>query len=123
YARAMSAWSGILAIGGVSYYGGTRSVTAPPRLATPPFPCIWSASDGWGLFSYSGPNGAPFPLRAVEGSFFVKSVTLRSGPTGSPAVKIGNRSIGSTFSGPGRELAFAEEITVKPGEDLLVQRG
>jgi non-lysosomal glucosylceramidase len=123
YARAMSAWSGVLALGGFSYHGGTRTVTARPRVNTLPFRCIWSAANGWGLFSYSGPKGATFRLSAVEGFLSVKSVALRNGASGSAVVKINNRVVPAAFSGPSGVLALSEEITVKPGEDLLIQRG
>jgi hypothetical protein len=53
YARAMAAWSGVLALSGFRYHGPTSAVTAIPRLQHDRFRCFWSTASGWGTFSIS----------------------------------------------------------------------
>jgi uncharacterized protein (DUF608 family) len=47
YARAMAAWSGLLAMSGFRYHGGTRAITIQ---AAPEFRCFWSTATAWGTF-------------------------------------------------------------------------
>jgi len=53
YARAMAAWSGLLALSGFQYDGPRQAVTVLPRSANPDFRCFWSTGTGWGMFSVS----------------------------------------------------------------------
>ena len=53
YARAMAAWSGVLALSGFRYDGPTPQVTALPRLPAAGFRCVWSTGTGWGSFAYA----------------------------------------------------------------------
>ena len=48
YARAMAAWSAVVALSGFSYDGATASVVAAPRFAGNTFQCFWSTGTGWG---------------------------------------------------------------------------
>jgi uncharacterized protein (DUF608 family) len=47
YARAMSAWSTLLAIGGFRYHGGERAITIK---AVAGHRCFWSTATAWGTF-------------------------------------------------------------------------
>jgi len=51
YARAMAAWSGLLALSGFRYHGASATVWVKPRLEAPDFRCFWSTGTGWGTFS------------------------------------------------------------------------
>ena len=62
YARAMSAWSGVLALSGFRYDGRTAAIEALPRVNAGNFRCFWSAGTGWGTFSTST---ALYPTREV----------------------------------------------------------
>ncbi len=50
YARAMAAWSGILALSGFRYNGGIQSFSVFPKSDSPDFRCIWFSGTGWGVF-------------------------------------------------------------------------
>ena len=51
YARAMSAWSSILALSGFRYDGALAAVTAVPLLQPSAFQSLWSTGTGWGTFA------------------------------------------------------------------------
>jgi uncharacterized protein (DUF608 family) len=54
YARAMAAWSGVLALSGFRYHAPKASVIAMPRVPHERFTCFWSTATGWGTFSTTG---------------------------------------------------------------------
>ena len=53
YARAMAAWSGLLAVGGFRYRGQDAAVIVAPKSRAPAFRCFWSTATGWGEFTLS----------------------------------------------------------------------
>lgn len=55
YARAMSAWSGVLALSGFTYRAPDAAVHIAPKWPVSPFRSIWTAGTGWGLFRYTRP--------------------------------------------------------------------
>ena len=50
YARAMSSWSGILALSGFEYHAGRQELAIAPRWKAPEFRCFWATGRGWGVF-------------------------------------------------------------------------
>ena len=54
YARAMAAWSGVLALSGFRYHAPKAAVVAMPRVPHERFTCFWSTATGWGTFSTTG---------------------------------------------------------------------
>ena len=60
YARAMSAWSGVVALSGFSYDGRAAAVDALPRVNVPNFRCFWSTGTGWGRSAVTG-SGLRYP--------------------------------------------------------------
>jgi hypothetical protein len=54
YARAMAAWSGVLALSGFRYHAPKAAIIAMPRVPTQNFNCFWSTATGWGTFSTAG---------------------------------------------------------------------
>jgi hypothetical protein len=57
YARAMSAWSGLVALGGFHYFGAEKRVAAVPRVRAGSFTSFWSTATGWGRFSQTSREG------------------------------------------------------------------
>jgi non-lysosomal glucosylceramidase len=55
YARAMAAWSGVVALSGFRYHAPKAAVIAVPRISRDRFTCFWSTGTGWGTFS-TGPG-------------------------------------------------------------------
>ncbi|HEY6989325.1 MAG TPA: GH116 family glycosyl-hydrolase [Bryobacteraceae bacterium] len=57
YARAMSAWSSVVAWSGFDYHAGNKTLQLSPKTNAQTFTSFWSAGSGWGLFSLSAENG------------------------------------------------------------------
>jgi non-lysosomal glucosylceramidase len=89
YARAMSAWSGVLALSGFRYHGAERSVEIH---APAGHRCIWATGTGWGTFEVTA-SGA---IVHVE--------------HGSLAVEICN--VNGRKSAPGRTAREGEDLRV-----------
>lgn len=77
YARAMSAWSGILALSGFRYDGLERRLAIAPALRQRPFRCFWATGTGWGSLALRGtPPGASLTLDVLHGSLALRSVEI-----------------------------------------------
>jgi uncharacterized protein (DUF608 family) len=77
YARAMAAWSGILACSGFHYNAATQSLTINPKSARPEFRCIWSTATGWGVF-HTTPTQLFIKVHA--GQLPIQSITYKGKP-------------------------------------------
>jgi non-lysosomal glucosylceramidase len=62
YARAMAAWSGIVALSGFRYNAGHLTIDPPGKL--PEFHSFWSTGTGWGTFTK---RGGKTELRVLAG--------------------------------------------------------
>lgn len=82
YARAMSAWSGVLAMSGFRYRGGEQSVEMKARAG---HRCLWATGTGWGTFQVTA-TGAT--IRVEHGSLPIQSCSV-NGKKSSPAKTIG----------------------------------
>jgi len=77
YARAMSAWSGIVALSGFLYRGAEKSVVAVPKIRPANFTSFWSTATGWGTFSQTIHGGRTrFSLSVLSGKLPCRSVEL-----------------------------------------------
>jgi non-lysosomal glucosylceramidase len=84
YARAMSAWSGVVAAGGFRYHGGEQAVEIH---APAGHRCFWSTATGWGTFHVTASGAAirvehgTLPLRSavVNGKKSSAAKTIREG--------------------------------------------
>ena len=56
YARAMSAWSSVVAFSGFHYHAADKALTLAPKSNAPAFTSFWSTGAGWGLFSVAPEN-------------------------------------------------------------------
>jgi uncharacterized protein (DUF608 family) len=70
YARAMAAWSGLLAMSGFRYHGGTRAITIQ---AAPEFRCFWSTATAWGTFHVTA---AGTTLHVAHGTLECRTCTV-----------------------------------------------
>jgi uncharacterized protein (DUF608 family) len=70
YARAMAAWSGVLALSGFRYHGGERAITID---AAPGFRCFWSTASAWGVFHVTA---AGCTLHVDHGALQCRTLTL-----------------------------------------------
>ncbi len=122
YARAMAAWSIVLALSGFRYHGPERRVIAKPRLALAGFTCFWSSGTGWGTFAF-GAAAPTFRLRVIEGTLMVASLDLAGKPgAATSSIRLGDRRLaGRVESGAdGRVVTLDQLLTLQPGQDLVI---
>src|SRR5690349_6339739 len=67
YARAMSAWSGLLALSGFHYRGPDKAVIALPKPRAANFTSFWFSGPGWGVFTRSAGQRPRFTLTVLAG--------------------------------------------------------
>jgi len=124
YARAMSAWSAVLALSGFRYHGAERAVVAIPAARERSFRSFWSTGTGWGAFTHSVANGRTrFSLDVIEGALPCRFVRLAASGARAARVKLGNRTVASALERLGAEvvISLAQDVTIRPGEELVVE--
>jgi non-lysosomal glucosylceramidase len=123
YARAMSAWSTVLALSGFCYDGVTASVVAVPPAAGAEFQCIWATGTGWGTFSLRRrQRGAVFGLKVLAGSLVCRSCEVAA--SGSTATaSSGGRTIESRLDRrEDRAIAtFHEALRIATNGEITVE--
>ena len=72
YARAMAAWSSVLALSGFFYDAPRQRLSVKPRRKAAPFRCFWSSASGWGTFELAG----QLTIKAIAGHLDVKEIEL-----------------------------------------------
>jgi uncharacterized protein (DUF608 family) len=123
YARAMAAWSAVLALSGFRYRGATGELTVEPRLPVAGFRCFWSTGTGWGTFAF-GPGGAPFRLTVLSGRLPCRSVALTwSGATGQVHVESSGQAVAHTATRRAGTLVatLAQPLQLDEGQELVVR--
>ena len=123
YARAMAAWSAVLALSGFRYRGATGELTVEPRLPVDGFRCFWSTGTGWGTFAF-GHGGAPFTLSVLSGSLPCGSVALTwSGAAPPVGVEAAGQAVPHTATGRDGTLSvtFAQPVRIDEGQALVVR--
>jgi uncharacterized protein (DUF608 family) len=120
YARAMSAWSSVLALSGFRYHGGTRHVSVAPLGAPARFRSFWSTATGWGEFEL-GPGGA-FTLRVLHGTLPCRSIALPPRRELPATARIGTSSVPfrAEREDHGLTLRFDDELRLSEGQELRV---
>ncbi len=89
YARAMSAWSGVLALSGFRYHGAEQAIEIK---APAGHRCFWATGTGWGTFHVTRTGAA---IRVEHGSLAVRQCTVNG-----------------KKSEPGKTVAEGEELRV-----------
>ena len=121
YARAMAAWSGLLALSGFRYDGLNAGVVALPAAAD--FRCFWSTPSGWGTFRTSGGGKlARFSLEVDHGNLAVRSCTIRSG-AGATKAAVNDRAVAHRVRHEAKQAVFefAEPLEIEEGGRLSLE--
>lgn len=75
YARAMSAWSSVVAWSGFHYHAVDKALTLSPKASTPAFTSFWSTGAAWGLFSIAPENKrSRTKITVTEGSLPLRTI-------------------------------------------------
>jgi non-lysosomal glucosylceramidase len=121
YARAMSAWSLVVAASGFRYHAGRKAIEFAPRLSVRPFRSFWSTATGWGLFSITRENGGTHVMASViEGSLPLRSIRVGQGARAAASVQFQRRTLKheTKHDGEGATVVLAEDIVVPSRESL-----
>jgi non-lysosomal glucosylceramidase len=124
YARAMSAWSSVIAFTGFDYHGPEKAIALAPKSKVPAFRSFYSTGFGWGSFSINRrAGGSRIELAVTEGSLPLRSIRLdqKAGPT--PSVTLGGRSQDHTVErrADGVTIVLASDLVIPAGETLVVE--
>jgi hypothetical protein len=116
YARAMAAWSGLLALSGFRYHGGEQSVIIrPPQASSSNFQCFWSTAAGWGVFSHDRRGTR---IRVDHGQLVMRRCNLTHG--GLPVTRAGVVLPAKVQQFEGLPwITFDNPVTVSEGEELF----
>jgi hypothetical protein len=125
YARAMAAWSGLLALSGFHYQGGEARVAVFPKTSLPEFTCFWSTAAGWGVFTQiqSGTQ-SQLTIRVHSGNLAFQTCEWAGGSGLSRVVR--NRTpIEHRLerSAKGTIMRLSERVILNEGEEVLFAMG
>jgi len=118
YARAMAAWSGVLALSGFHYDGRNGSVAALPRVNAANFRCFWSTGTGWGTFAV---NGSSLRVQVLKGKLSCQSTEFRANG-GRSFATLNGKPLGSkaAIHGGVAKVEFEGPVAVSEGGELTV---
>jgi hypothetical protein len=122
YARAMSAWSGLLALSGFRYHAASRELSIDPRARLGAFRCFWSTGTGWGSFVYDA-AGRSVTVKVLHGTLPVARLDARmaAGVADVQALAGGRRLAARTERrGPNFHVTFDTPVDLRAGEELVV---
>jgi hypothetical protein len=123
YARAMSAWTGILALSGFRYDGSKQAVTLAPRLRQQKFRCFWSNATGWGEFSVTHKKSdSSIRLAVIEGKLLCRSLEAE-GPAQSTSAVLNGSSIAhrTTRNANRTVLEFERPLNIQANGALEIE--
>jgi non-lysosomal glucosylceramidase len=117
YARAMAAWSAVLALSGFTYTAAqgriqvTRNAAANSR-------CLWSSGKGWGVFSWQGPG---FHLAIRDGELRVGILELATSvPMTGAKVRVGKEVVPAKIETNKNRFVVRLETPVTCREDTPI---
>jgi uncharacterized protein (DUF608 family) len=123
YARAMSAWSSVVAFSGFDYHAGGKAISLMPKTRVPAFASFFSTGLGWGSFSIQRSGGAArVEIAVTEGRLPLRSIRLAQMPVGASSTTLDGRRLPHEVSRGAGEvtLTLAEDVLVPAGAKLLV---
>ncbi|MFW6277753.1 MAG: GH116 family glycosyl hydrolase, partial [Prolixibacteraceae bacterium] len=75
YARALSAWSVLLALSGYEYDGVNKKMTFAPKINASDFRSFWSTGSAWGEISI---NNKEAKIEVIHGTLSLKKLSLQN---------------------------------------------
>jgi len=131
YARAMSSWGVLLALGGFSYSGPDKRMGFDPKMGAADFRTVWTTGSGWGTYAQkiSDDRKAGLRIEVESGELGLKefSVPLPA-PVKGRKVLVTKAAVGAAVTRPVLKrdgnlvkILWPAPIVVKPGEPLAVE--
>lgn len=118
YARAMSAWSSVVAFSGFEYHAARKAVSFSPKTQAPDFSSFFSTGLGWGSFSIqrSAAQGRT-ELTLAEGTLPLRSIGLAQTSSGKTSVTLNGRTC--LHHREGSTLVLEQDTVVPAGGKLI----
>ncbi len=124
YARAMAAWSGIVALSGFEYRGGEKRLVAVPKTRATNFTSFWSSGTGWGTFSNILREGRTrFVLSVLYGKLGCQRVEIATPrASGKTSATLGKDALAHSVKKVGNRSTFEFEraIEISEGQQLAL---
>jgi non-lysosomal glucosylceramidase len=122
YARAMSAWSGIVTLSGFRYRGQDQTVVAAPKVNAANFSSFWSAGNAWGVFTQTAAPRTQFTLAVSAGKLACRSVELAGAAGAKTAARLGSKSLAhDARRRDGRTvLTLRDPVEIAEGQRLVL---
>jgi non-lysosomal glucosylceramidase len=121
YARAMSSWTGVVALSGFEYDATRFEVTVIPRLPHRLFKCFWATGTGWGTFSYSplARKVSQLKIQLLAGSLPCRSIRMSGLGISTSVVHQGKACAHTTTEGEGQTLIRLDQPVSLVSADVL----
>jgi non-lysosomal glucosylceramidase len=116
YARAMSAWSNVIAFSGFDYQGAAKAISLLPKSTAADFTSFFSTGLGWGTFSIASRR---VELAVTEGTLPLKSIRLAQAGGRKTSITLDGRPCAHHHEG--FTLILDQEIVVPAGGKLLIK--
>jgi hypothetical protein len=118
YARAMSAWSCVVAWSGFQYHGADKTLTFMPGVKTGELRSFWATASGWGSFSISYANQVTqTQVSVTEGRLPLTSIRLNAAKKAQTQVMYNNQALA-------HKTATENDFTVlKLQSELVIPNG
>jgi uncharacterized protein (DUF608 family) len=123
YARAMAAWSAIVALSGFSYDGASAAIAAVPRVADANFQCFWSTGTGWGTFSLHRQAGdTRMAVKVLAGTLACRSCEIRAAGKAA-VVQSGGKAVGNEVEARGERMVirFGEVLRLSARDEFSIE--
>jgi uncharacterized protein (DUF608 family) len=125
YARAMSAWSTVLALSGFSYDGPNAAVIATPPIASDNFKCFWATGTAWGEFTLRRRAGSSqLAVKVISGKLSCRSCEF-SASGSSARVLAAGKSIANHIQPRDNRavVTFDETLSISAGSSIEIEIG
>jgi len=115
YARAMSAWSTVIAFTGFDYHGADKALTLLPKSQAADFTSFFSTGLGWGTFAIR--HGAA-EISVTEGTLPLRSVRLAQAGGTDTSVKLNGKAC--AHHRDGSRIVLEQDQTIPAGGTLVI---
>jgi uncharacterized protein (DUF608 family) len=124
YARAMSAWTPVLALSGFRYRGDRQHLSIQPAATLPTFRCFWSNATAWGVFTRTA-QPAQYHVQVHSGALTLSTCELdiHTLPTARATRDGTTLKHRAEPTANGTLLHFSQPVTMEEGEEFVFNAG
>ncbi len=122
YARAMAAWTGILALSGFRYRGDQQHLSLQPDTKLTTFRSFWSNATAWGVFTRTA-NPAQFRVQVHSGTLTFKTCQLNTHSAAASRAIHNGTSVAHEIerTETGTLFRFPQPVQITEGQNFLFE--